>query len=252
MKPLSTDQEPARRALRVLSAVGCLLSAGVAHSATPPTLLTWQLDPYAQSTQNVISAIERVTPAEGGGLVVDISFSAEPSEAPTVQFVYSTKGSAGPTSGGAITQVADGGSCSYPTQSMTIDGRWVYAYTLPATPVAIAPSRLTFARRCRFGGLSYSGRKLEGGGYAIVEGQNIYLGRSGTFVIGGQTFTFEGGVLLEPTTTAAEVRATRGAMSKPAPPAATYSLRSARAITPPNSPTCINGKRLSFPVKISR
>lgn len=242
MKPLPTDQEPARRALRVLSAIGCLLSAGVAHSATPPTLLTWQLDPYAQSTQNVISAIERVTPAEGGGLVVDISFSAEPSEAPTIQIVYSTKGSAGPTSGGAITQVADGGSCSYPTQSMAIDGRWVYAYTLPATPIAIAPERLTFARRCRFGGLSYSGRKLEGGGYAIVEGQNIYLGRSGTFVIGGQTITFEGGVLLEPTTTAAE----------PATPAATYSLRSARALTPPNSPTCINGKRLSFPVRLKQ
>lgn len=242
MKPLPTDQEPARRALRVLSAVGCLLSAGVAHSATPPTLLTWQLDPYAQSTANVISAIERVTPAEGGGLVVDISFSAEPSEAPTVQFVYSTKGSAGPTSGGAITQVADGGSCSYPTQSMAIDGRWVYAYTLPATPIAIAPERLTFARRCRFGGLSYSGRKLEGGGYAIVDGQNIYLGRSGTFVIGGQSFTFEGGVLLEPTVPASEA-----ATASPA----TYSLRRA-ALTPANTPTRINGKPMAFPVRLKQ
>lgn len=243
MKLTLTDHHLLRRAMRVLSAVGCLLSAGVAHSATPPTLLTWQLDPYAQSTQNVISAIERVTPAEGGGLVVDVSFSAEPSEAPTIQFVYSTKGSAGPTSGGAITQVADGGSCTFPTQSMTLDGRWVYAYTLPATPTAIAPERLTIERRCRFGGLSYSGRKLEGGGYAIVEGENIYMGRSGTFVIGGQTFTFEGGILLEPTTPAAEPATAS---------VATYSLRRARAITPPNSPTCINGKRLSFPVKISR
>lgn len=215
----------------------------VSFAASAPLLLTWQLDPYAQSTQNVISAIERVTPAEGGGLVVDVSFSAEPSEAPTVQFVYSTKGSAGATSGGAITQVADGEVCSYPEQSMALDGRWVYAYTLPATPVAIAPERLTFARRCRFGGLSYSGRKLEGGGYAILDGENIYMGRSGTFVIGGQSFTFEGGVLLEPTVPAAEA-----ATASVAP----YSLRSARAITPPNSPTCINGKRLSFPVKISR
>lgn len=241
MKLKSSNYSPSVAA-RALTTISYLLTAGAASAASAPTLLTWQLDPYAQSTQNVISAIERVTPAEGGGLVVDISFSAEPSEAPTIQFVYSTKGSAGPTSGGAITQVADGGSCSYPTQSMAIDGCWVYAYTLPATPVAIAPERLTFARRCRFGGLSYSGRKLEGGGYAIVEGQNIYLGRSGTFVIGGQTVTFEGGVLLEPTTTSAE----------PATPAATYSLRSARAITPPNSPTCINGKRLSFPVRLKQ
>ena len=218
MKLKSSNYSPSVAA-RALTAISYLLTAGAASAASAPTLLTWQLDPYAQSTENVISAIERVTPAEGGGLVVDISFSSEPSEAPTIQIVYSTKGSAGPTSGGAITQVADGGSCSYPTQSMAIDGRWVYAYTLPATPVAIAPERLTFARRCRFGGLSYSGRKLEGGGYAILDGENIYMGRSGTFTIGGQSFTFEGGVLLEPTVPAAEA-----ATASVAP----YSLRSAR------------------------
>ena len=230
-------------AARALTAIGYLLTAGAARAASAPLLLTWQLDPYAQSTQNVIAAIERVTPTADGGLVVDVGFNREPSEAPTIQFVYSTKGSAGPTSGGAITQVADGGSCSYPTQSMTIDGRWVYAYTLPATPVAIAPERLTFARRCRFGGLSYSGRKLEGGGYAIIEGQSIYLGRSGTFVIGGQSFTFEGGVLLEPTVPASEA-----ATASPA----TYSLRSARAITPANTPTRINGKPMAFPVRLKQ
>lgn len=220
-----------------LSAAGCHLLALEA-----PTLLTWQLDPYAQTTENVIAAIERVTPTADGGLVVDVGFNMEPSEAPTIQFVYSTKGSAGATSGGAITQVVDGESCSYPEQSMALDGRWVYAYTLPSTPVAIAPTRLVSVRRCRFGGLSYSGRKLEGGGYAILEGENIYMGRSGTFTIGGQSITFEGGVLLEPTAPAAE------AVTASVAP---YSLR-ARAVIPPNTPTRINGKSMAFPVRLKQ
>ena len=214
----------------------------VAFAASAPLLLTWQLDPYAQATENVISAIERVTPTADGGLVVDVGFNREPSEAPTIQFVYSTKGSAGATSGGAITQVVDGESCSYPEQSMALEGRWVYAYTLPATPVAIDPTRLVSVRRCRFGGLSYSGRKLEGGGYAILEGENIYMGRSGTFTIGGRSFTFEGGVLLEPNAPAAEA-----ATASVAP----YSLR-ARAVTPPNTPTRINGKPMAFPVRLKQ
>ncbi len=201
-----------------------------------PTLLTWQLDPYAQTTDNVIAAIERVTPTQDGGLIVDVGFNMEPSEAPTLQFVYSTKGSNGPTSGGALTQIADAEVCSFPNQSMTIDDRWVYAYTLPQTVVHISPTRLVYARRCRFGGLSYSGRKLEGGGYAIVEGDAIYMGRSGTFIIGGQSFTFEGGVLLEPNTIAETANAN-----------ARIRMR-----LPPNTPTMINGKPMSFAVRLKK
>ncbi len=207
-------------------------NSGMALEA--PYLATWQLDPYAQTTDNVIAAIERITPTQDGGLVVDVGFNMEPSEAPTIQFVYSTKGSNGATSGGALTQIADASVCSYPDQSMTIENRWVYAYTLPQTVVPISPTRMVYARRCRFGGLSYSGRKLEGGGYAIVDGENIYMGRSGTFTIGGREMTFEGGILLEPNT----IVETANANAR------------IRMRLPPNTPTMINGKPMSFPVRL--
>ena len=41
MKPLLTDHHLLRRALRVLSAVGCLLSAGAARAASAPSMLTY-------------------------------------------------------------------------------------------------------------------------------------------------------------------------------------------------------------------
>ena len=41
MKPLLTDHHLLRRALRVLSAVGCLLSAGAASASEPPSMLTY-------------------------------------------------------------------------------------------------------------------------------------------------------------------------------------------------------------------
>lgn len=213
---------------------GSLLAIRCAFAADAPTLITWQLNPYAQATANVVSAIERVTPTAEGGLVVDVSFSAEPSEAPTVQFVYTSKGSAGgSTSGYTYTQVADETVCSFPTQSMELDGRWTYAYTLPAVEPLdgspIAHHRLAVMERLRFGGVA---RRFEGGGYAIIEGDNLYLGRSGTFTIGGQELTFEGGVCLEPSTAVAET-------------VATFSLR-----TPANDERTIRGKRLAFPVKL--
>lgn len=216
---------------------GMSLATCAALALEKPLLVTWQLDPYAQTTQNVIAAIERVTPTADGGLVVDVGFSMEPSEAPTLQFVYSTKGSAGPTSGDAIAQLADASACSFPTQSMSIEGRWVYAYTLPKTAVAISPDRLVPVRRCRFGGLAYSGRKLEGGGYAIVTDEGVYMGRSGTFAIGGQSFTFQGGVFLEPTTVTAEAAA------------APFALRRSAE---PDTPTRIQGKPMAFPVRLPK
>lgn len=218
---------------------GMSLATCAALALEKPLLVTWQLDPYAQTTQNVIAAIERVTPTADGGLVVDVGFNMEPSDAPTVQFVYSTKGSAGPTSGGAVTQLADASACSFPTQSMTIEGRWVYAYTLPATVKAIAPTRLVPVRRCRFGGLAYSGRRLEGGGYAIVTEAGVYMGRSGTFTIGGQAYTFEGGALLEPTAATAEPEAMALSL---------FALEAPEADTP----TRIQGKPMAFPVRLPK
>lgn len=170
-------------------------------------------------------------------MVVDVSFSMEPSRAPTVQFAFSTKGSAigSAASGTTLTMLADETVCSYPTQSMTIEGRWCYAYTLPAPTTLqgniIPPHRLVFARRCRFGGLEGSGRKLEGGGYALVTDKGVYLGRTGIFEIGGQSFAFMGGVLLEPTT--AEVPMVADDPGE-------------------DCPTRIRGKRLSFPVHFKK
>lgn len=220
----------------LLTVCASLLTCG-ASALEAPTLISWQLDPYAQRTDNVIAALERVTPQAAGGLVVDVSFSLEPSEAPTVQFVYSTKGSnGGATSGFTYLQTADAEACSFPEQSMTREGRFVYAYTLPPlkTPEGkpIAPNRLTYVKRARFGG--HSGARLECGGYAVIVGDELYLGRSGTFVIGGQELTFEGGICVVPSTLQEE--------------AATFSLR--RSTIPENTERLIRGKRLSFPVKL--
>lgn len=209
----------------LLFAVGCQLFALEA-----PTLISWQLDPYAQRTENVIAALERVTPQADGGLVVDVSFSLEPSEAPTVQFVLSS------SKGRTVVHLADETVCSFPEQSMSIEGRYVYAYSLPPlkTPEGnpIAPNRMTYVKRARFGG--HAGARLECGGYAIIVGNNLYLGRSGTFVIGGQEITFDGGVAVVPST--------------PQEEAATFSLR--RPTIPENTERLIRGKRLSFPVKL--
>ncbi len=221
-----------KKALLFAFLVGVI--SGICRAIEAPLLATWQLDPYNQTTDNVVAAIERVTPTADGGLIVDVGFNMEPSEAPTIQFVYSSKGSNGAPSGGALTQLADASVCSFPDQSMTIENRMVYAYTLPQTIVPISPSRMVYARRCRFGGLTYSGRKLEGGGYAIVEEDAIYMGRSGTFTIGGREITFEGGILLEPNTVAETASANTRI----------------RIRTPPNTPLMINGKPMSFPVKL--
>ena len=195
-----------------------------------PTLISWQLDPYAQRTENVIGALERVTPTADGGCIVDVSFSLEPSEAPTMQFLLSS------SKGRTVVHLADETVCSFPEQSMSIEGRYVYAYTLPPlkTPegTLIAPNRLTYVKRARFGG--HAGARLECGGYAIIVGDELYLGRSGTFVIGGQEMTFDGGICVVPST--------------PQEEAATFSLR--RPTIPENTERLIRGKRLSFPVKL--
>ena len=211
----------------LLLALGCQLFALEA-----PTLISWQLDPYAQRTENVIAAIECVTPTADGGCIAEVSFSLEPSEAPTVQFVLSS------SKGRSIVYLADETACSFPDQSRAIEGRYVYAYTLPPlkTPEGepIAPNRLTYVKRARFGG--HAGARLECGGYAIIVGSNLYLGRSGTFVIGGQEITFDGGVAVVPST--------------PQEEAATFSLR--RPTIPENTERLIRGKRLSFPVKLKQ
>lgn len=215
--------------MKSLASAVMVLMAGISYALEAPTLISWQLDPYAQRTENVIAALERITPQADGGLVVDVSFSLEPSEAPTVQFVLSTKEKSFPL-------IADAEACSFPEQSMTREGRFIYAYTLPPlkTPEGnpIAPNRLTYVKRARFGG--HAGARLECGGYAIIVGDELYLGRSGTFVIGGQELTFEGGICVVPST--------------PQEEAATFSLR--RPTIPENTERLIRGKRLSFPVKL--
>ncbi len=207
----------------------CALCGSRAASAVEaPTLVTWQLDPYSQDTTNVVAAIERVTRAADGGLTIDVGFSMEPSRAPTMQFLLSS------SKGRAVSILCEEGACTFPTQTMDLEGRWVYGYTLPAPThngKAIDPARVAVMKRCRFGGSG--GRRFEGGGYMVVTEDGIYVGRSGTFAIGGQTHAFSGGVLLEPTLPAAEAPAAR-----------------ARAALPPDTPTMIRGKRLSFPVSL--
>lgn len=215
----------------VLFAVLCALCGSrAAFAAEPPTLITWQLDPFAQTTENVVAAIERVTPQADGGYVIDVAFDMEPSRAPTMQFVFSS------SKGRTVSVLCEETACSFPTQSMDLEGRWVYGYTLPAPTFSgktIDPARVAVMKRCRFGGTG--GRRFEGGGYMVVADEGVYVGRSGTFAIGGQSHTFSGGVLLEPTLPAAET---------PAPAAR------ARAALPPDTPTMIRGKRLSFPVSL--
>lgn len=213
------------RLLLALILLPCALLA-----LAPRTLLTWQIDPFVQTTQNVVIAIERMTPLADGGLTVDVSLSMQPTKAPTIQFSFSSSG------GRTVCVMADAANCSFPTQSMTVGGRYVYAYTLPA-PMAegkkIKSSQIVCARRCRYGGEKSSGMRLEGGGYAVVTADGVYMGRSGTFVIGGHSVTFAGGVLLEPSAPA------------PAPAAA----RRSRAVVLPDTETRINGKTLSFPIR---
>ena len=207
-----------------------LCSPFSALAVEPPRLVTWQLDPYSQATTNVVAAIERVTPQADGGLVIDVGFDMEPSRAPTMQFLFSS------SKGRTVSVLCEETACSFPTQSMDLEGRWIYAYTLPAPTFSgktIDPARVAVMKRCRFGGTG--GRRFEGGGYMVVADEGIYVGRSGTFAIGGQSHTFSGGVLLEPTLPAAET---------PAPAAR------ARAALPPDTPTMIRGKRLSFPVSL--
>ena len=212
------------------AALCAFAGARAASAVEAPTLVTWQLDPYSQATTNVVAAIERVTRAADGGLTVDVGFSMEPSRAPTMQFLLSS------SKGRTVSILCEETACTFPTQTMDLEGRWVYGYTLPAPThngKAIDPARVAVIKRCRFGGSG--GRRFEGGGYMVVADEGIYVGRSGTFAIGGQTHTFSGGVLLEPTLPTAET---------PAPAAR------ARAALPPDTPTMIRGKRLSFPVSL--
>lgn len=209
----------------------CVACARAAVAVEAPTLVTWELDPYSQATENVVAAIERVTRSSDGGLVVDVGFSMEPSRAPTLQFLFSS------SQGRTVTALCEETACTFPTQTMTVEGRWVYGYTLPAPAYngkAISPTRIAAIKRCRFGGAL--GRRLEGGGYMVVTDEGVYVGRSGTFSIGGQAYTFAGGVLMEPTLPNA---------TTPAPAAARI-----RAALPPDTPTLIRGKRLSFPVSL--
>ena len=210
------------------AALCAFAGARAALAVEAPTLVTWQLDPYSQATANVVAALARVTPQADGGYVIDVAFDMEPSRAPTMQFVFSS------SKGRTVSILCEEAACTFPTQTMNLEGRWVYGYTLPAPThngKAIDPARIAVLKRCRFGGSG--GRRFEGGGYMVVADEGIYVGRSGTFTIGGQAHAFSGGVLLEPTLPAAEAPAAR-----------------ARAALPPDTPTMIRGKRLSFPVSL--
>ncbi|MGN0885553.1 MAG: hypothetical protein ACI4RT_01020 [Candidatus Spyradenecus sp.] len=200
------------------------------HAATPPILVTLQRNPYTQATNNVIGAIEKVEAAADGSLTIHISLSLEPTEAPTIAFSLTNK------NGTQITLLGDASCSSFPTQSLSISGRYTYAYTLQNPGEQVNPSRIVPVTRLRFGG--QNGTTLEGGGYAILESEGIYIGRTGTFSIGQNTYTFQGGILIS-TNTPADT-----------PAAATYSLRARAAAPSKNTPTNINGHRFSFPVSL--
>ena len=209
-----------------------LCSPFSALAVEPPRLVTWELDPFAQTTENVVAALARVTANADGGYTIDVAFDMEPSRAPTMQFLFSSSG------GRTVSVLCEEEACTFPMQTMTVEGRWTYGYTIPAPTFngkPLLPGRVAPVKRCRFGGTG--GRHFEGGGYMVVTEDGIYVGRSGTFAIGGQTHAFAGGILLEPTLPAAET---------PAPAAR------ARAKALPDSPTSIRGKRLSFPVPLKK
>ena len=217
------------------AALCVLCGSRAAFAVEPPTLITWQLDPFAQTTENVVAAIARVTPQADGGYVIDVAFDMEPSRAPTMQFLFSS------SKGRTVSVLCEEGACSFPTQTMTLEGRWTYGYTIPAPAhngKPILPTRVAPVKRCRFGGAG--GRTLEGGGYMVVAEDGFHLGRDLTVTLGGQTLTFKGGVLLDPASLNAVEALTRATPAK------------ARAKALPDSPTSIRGKRLSFPVPLQK
>ena len=131
-------------------AVLCALCGSrAAFAAEPPTLVTWELDPFAQTTENVVAALARVTPQADGGYTIDVAFDMEPSRAPTLQFLFSSSG------GRSVSVLCEEAACSFPTQTMTVEGRWTYGYTIPAPAhngKPILPTRVAPVKRCRFGG----------------------------------------------------------------------------------------------------
>lgn len=218
----------------VLFAVLCALCGSrAAFAAEPPTLVTWELDPFAQTTENVVAALARVTPQADGGYVIDVAFDMEPSRAPTLQFLFSSSG------GRTVSVLCEEAACTFPTQSMTLEGRWTYGYTIPAPTFngkTLLPGRVAPVKRCRFGGIG--GRRLEGGGYMVVAEDGFHLGRDLTVTLGGQTLTFKGGVLLDP----ASLNAVEALQSSV--------LRGREADA--SSPTSIRGRRLSFPIPLRK
>lgn len=220
--------------MRTVATFALCAFAGVAGAVSAPRLITWGLDPYAQTTENVVAAIARVTPQSDGGLVIDVGFDMEPSRAPTMQFVFSS------SRGRSVSVLCEEGACTFPTQTMEVEGRWTYGYTIPAPTYngkAIAPGRIAVMKRCRFGGTG--GRRFEGGGYMVVEDEGVYVGRSGAWTIGGVERTFSGGVLLDPANILLDPAAGIMTLELPLP-----------LDDLPNTPTCIRGKQLSFPVHL--
>ena len=212
-----------------------LCSPFSALAVEPPRLVTWELDPFAQTTENVVAALARVTPQADGGYVIDVAFDMEPSRAPTMQFLFSS------SKGRTVSVLCEESACTFPTQTMTLEGRWTYGYTIPAPAhngKPILPTRVAPVKRCRFGGAG--GRTLEGGGYMVAAEDGFHLGRDLTVTLAGQTLTFKGGVLLDPASLNAVEALTRATPAK------------ARAKALPDSPTSIRGKRLSFPIPLQK
>ena len=217
-----------------------LCSPFSALAVEPPRLVTWELDPFAQTTENVVAALARVTPQADGGYVIDVAFDMEPSRAPTMQFLFSS------SKGRTVSVLCEEGACSFPTQTMTLEGRWTYGYTIPAPAhngKPILPTRVAPVKRCRFGGAG--GRTLEGGGYMVVAEDGFHLGRDLTVTLGGQTLTFKGGVLLDPASLNAVEALQSSVLRSP------FSVLRGREADA-SSPTSIRGKRLSFPVPLKK
>ena len=228
-----------------------LCSPFSALAVEPPRLVTWELDPFAQTTENVVAALARVTPQADGGYVIDVAFDMEPSRAPTLQFLFSSSG------GRTVSVLCEEAACTFPTQSMTLEGRWTYGYTIPAPTFngkTLLPGRVAPVKRCRFGGAG--GRRLEGGGYMVVAEDGFHLGRDLTVTLGGQTLPFKGGVLLDPASLNAvealqsSVLRSRGRFAPSSLHAPFSVLRGREADA--SSPTSIRGKHLSFPVPLKK
>lgn len=230
-----------KRCLRTFGVFATLLlGACWAFAAEMPQIVTVGVDAYAQTTDNVVGQIEGVA-CTNGVYTIEVSFSSEPSAAPSVEFVFNG------ANGARKTVFCDERHSGFPTQSREVEGRYTYAYTLSPDEGVTLPEigRVAVRRRLRWGSPT-AGRAFEGGGFAVIDDEgNVWMGYTGSIQINAtQAMTFKGGVYTGMTTVDAteETEAASAVM--------TLDLwDDDETETVINTPTNVNGKTMAFPIR---